>query len=135
MTQSLNHHLKASTTTPRILVIEDDANQRYIFRRALSHAGYQVYPAATLDEAHNLLTNNRFDVLLCDVRMDGGRYGTELIQAHATQLNERDTQIIMTSGEASYRHMCESLGLNLFVKKPIGVRPLVELVSNLTARH
>ena len=132
--QAITHNSNGSNkSTRRILVVEDDSNHRYIFGRTLSHAGYQVYPAATVAEADNLLAENHFDLLLCDVCLDGGRYGTDLVQAHAAELTEQGTRIVMVSSEVHYRHKCEALGLDLFVKKPVGIRPLMALVDRLTA--
>ena len=132
--QTMEIKSNGSNNTPRrILVVENDANHRYIFDRTLRHAGYQVYPAATLEEADNLLAENRFDLLLCDVCMDGGRYGTDLVQERSAELTQHGTHIVMVSSDAQYRYMCEGLGLDIFMKKPVGIRPLVALVNRLTA--
>ena len=121
----------ASSSSQRVLVMDDDENQRYIFGRALEHAGCQVYPASTIQEARHLLNNNHFDVLLCDVCMDGGRYSTDLIQEYSSELSAQGTEIIMMSAERQYQHLCEAAGLSHFVAKPIGVQPLLVLVSSL----
>ena len=58
----------------RVLVVEDNANQRAGLCRLLEHAGYEVKSAADGVEALEKLQQKEFELLLVDVwmpRMNG----------------------------------------------------------------
>jgi DNA-binding response OmpR family regulator len=117
----------------RVLVIEDDAHLSRLYAKALRSAGYEVYPAETIQEARNLLDDTRFDVLLCDIRV-GQDNGTDLLREYSGTLATSGTQVIMVSGQAQYRAMCEEMGADFFLEKPVAIGTLVALVSRLAAR-
>jgi DNA-binding NarL/FixJ family response regulator len=127
--------LTTKTTTPRqILIMEDDAHLRRLYSKALRARGYQVQTAATIENARSLLEKSRFDVLLCDIHMGQDR-GTDLLKEYADTLVTSGTQLVMVSGQARYREMCEELGADFFLEKPISIGVLVALVDRLTARQ
>lgn len=56
----------------RILVVEDDAAQRFLIETMLRRAGYEVRCASNADEALELLqADAQFAAILSDVRMPG----------------------------------------------------------------
>jgi CheY-like chemotaxis protein len=118
----------------RILVMEDNADLRRLYNKVLRRGGYAVYPAATVEEARTLLRQGRFDVFLCDIHM-GDERGTDLLRQQIDSLREQGTQVIMVSGEAQYRPLCEELGVDFYMEKPVALEPLVRLVDRLTAQR
>ena len=118
-----------------ILIVDDDDHLRNIYSRALQKAGYEVHPAATLQEARNLLNFHNFDILLCDIQMGRNERGIDLLKEYDSTLVAQGTQIIMLSCEVQYRAMCEELGVEFFMEKPVALIPLVTLIDRLTARH
>jgi CheY-like chemotaxis protein len=123
-----------ATSTWRILVMEDEADLRRLYCKALRSAGYEVFPAGTIEEARDLLVRHRFDVFMCDIHM-GADLGTDLLREQATLLAERGTLIITVSGESQYRPICEEMGVDFYLEKPVTINSLVTLVSRLTARQ
>ncbi len=134
----------ADTTSPvdgdrafatwRILVMEDEADLRRLYCKALRSAGYEVYPAGTIQEARDLLGRYRFDVFMCDIHM-GADLGTALLREQAALLAEKGTLIITVSGAPQYRPFCEEMGVDFYLEKPVTINSLVTLVSRLTARQ
>jgi two-component system nitrate/nitrite response regulator NarL len=118
----------------RILVMEDEADLRRLYCKALRSSGYEVYPAGTIQEARDLLLRHRFDVFMCDIHM-GADLGTDLLREQASLLAERGTLIITVSGESQYRPICEEMGVDFYLEKPVTINSLVTLVSRLTARQ
>jgi CheY-like chemotaxis protein len=116
----------------RVLVMEDERDLRRFYSKALRRAGYDVRAAATVDEARQLLRQYRFDAFLCDIHMGDNR-GTDLLREQLDVLRRKGTQVIMVSGQAQYRSLCEEMGTEFFVIKPISVGPLITLVDRLTA--
>jgi len=126
--------LTEQTAAPirQILVMEDDAHLRRLYSKALRAKGYEVHTAATLQKARALLDERRFDIMLCDIHM-GSERGTDILSEYSDELVTSGTQVIMVSGQARYREMCEELGADFFLEKPISIGVLVALVDRLTA--
>ncbi|MDH3383299.1 MAG: response regulator, partial [Deltaproteobacteria bacterium] len=53
----------------RILVVDDEESMRDVLNRMLSAEGYLVSLAENGRSALALLERNRFDYILCDIRM------------------------------------------------------------------
>jgi len=123
-----------STVPRRVLVMEDDAALSRLYSKALRASGYEVHPARTIQEARDFLAQVRFDVLLCDIHMGDDR-GTDLLREHSAILSTRGTQVIIVSGQARYRDMCEEIGADFFLEKPVAISTLVTLVDRLTAQQ
>jgi DNA-binding NtrC family response regulator len=121
------------TTARRVLILEDENDLRRLFGKALRHVGYDVFEAATLQEARDLLAQHQFDAFLCDIHLNGAR-GTDLLREQSEVLMENNTQLIMVSGEAQYRGVCEDMGAEFFMQKPVALNALITLVDRLTAQ-
>ena len=55
----------------RILLTEDDDDQRALFREILTEAGYEVLEARSGHEALELLKRERLDLVVLDIQMPG----------------------------------------------------------------
>jgi len=53
----------------RVLVIDDEARIREIYRLTLLSTGFEVRTAPNAVEAQNLLVRNKFDIILLDINM------------------------------------------------------------------
>ena len=73
-------------TTPdaRILIVDDEEPIRRSLVRLLDRAGYQCATAADAAEARQLLTDESFDLMLCDVTMPGESGFSLLADARVT---------------------------------------------------
>lgn len=119
-------------TAPSILIMEDNADLRRLYSKLLKNSGYEVYPAATLEEARALLAQTYVDVFLCDIHM-GDERGTDLLREQAAKLFQNGTKIIVVSGQAQYRPLCEELGVDFYLEKPVGFETLLTIVKRLAA--
>ncbi len=118
----------------RILIMEDNVHLCRLFGRALRASGYEVHTAMTIQEARDLLSQTRLDVLICDIHMEDDR-GADLLAEYAERLAANRTQIITIATEAHYRDMCEEMGADFFLEKPVAVGTLVALVDRLTTQQ
>ncbi|HOU14924.1 MAG TPA: response regulator [Anaerolineae bacterium] len=126
--------MQTEAASPRVLIIEDNLDLRRLYNRALARAGYDVTATGMLAEAHALLDQSCFDVLLCDIHI-GAEKGTDLIRAKRAQLQKNKTHVVMITGETWYGDIAEEVGADLFLEKPVGLDTLVGLVGRLTASH
>ncbi len=85
-------------TTPKILIVDDEALIRRVFLRVFKGEPYTVLDAAGVDEAIALHTeHNPIQVLITDVRLTGNVNGCQL----ARDLHQRQPsmRIIIISGD------------------------------------
>ncbi len=112
---------------PRILIVEDEDIIRSAVRKMLTHAGYDVTDAGSVEEAeqHDL---NGFDLIISDLRLPGAP-GTELIRRAATPV------LIMTS-YASLRSAVDSMKLGAveYIAKPFDHDEMLASVAAILAR-
>lgn len=85
------------------LVIDDCASIRQLLRESLRNLGAKFIDQATDgSEAVALISNNRYDVILCDYHLDGGRNGQQILEeARSGNLLKPSSMFIMVSAEKS----------------------------------
>lgn len=98
-----------------ILVVEDDAGWRNIFREILEDAGYQVNVCSGYGEALGYLKRNSCDVAVVDLSLEGKGYpvsrrSDDLLQNFEgyhllSVFQTRNTPRIVVSGEASIKEI------------------------------
>ncbi len=116
-------------TGPRILVVDDDENVRFVLQTILEDKGYAVGTAADGEQALALLTDSDtpFDVVLTDLRMPR-MDGMQLLGA----LKDRGypAQVIMLSGYGTVESAVEATkrGAYDYLTKPIKADALVHLI-------
>src|SRR5206468_3557427 len=72
----LNHRNGGKTTTSlRILLVEDHQDTRRTLSRLLTHFGHNVVTADNVEGAMDIMSSNNIDVVLCDIGLpDGSGY-------------------------------------------------------------
>jgi PAS domain S-box-containing protein len=117
----------------RILLVEDEPGVRNAMRMLLKIEGYEVVPVAGAEEAKSLMIDSEFDLLITDYHLEGGRTGTQVIEAARTLLG-RDFNAILVTGDTSsaIREMQGDPHLRI-TSKPINSDELLSLVRNLLA--
>ena len=110
----------------RVLVVEDELLLGEIAAETLADAGYEVFTAASAEEAEVMLRDMSVDLLFTDVDL-GGQNGFELAQ---TALSLQPLlSVVFTSGRSRICHgMCRSLEVP-FLAKPYRLADLVETVE------
>lgn len=82
----------------RILVVDDDDLVSSALRRALEREGYEVFPAASLDEALSTFRSHGADVVLTDLLMPGGS-GIDLLR-EIEQIDPLVPVVIITADDS-----------------------------------
>ncbi len=114
---------------PKVLVVEDNIALLMLYVKALKSLNFHVDPVASLGNALELVNHKTYDIIICDMRLNG-QHGTQLL-AHLRDTINIGTEVIIVSGEDHYRETCHELGFDLFMTKPISMRELKTLVSRL----
>lgn len=114
----------------RILVVEDNADLRRLFRTALSLAGYHVDEAADGLDALRIIENSAPDLVVLDLMLRSldGRSVQQELAAHAFT---RDIPIVVVTGS-----LLEISGVNVscVLRKPVMPDQLVDTVRHCIVR-
>jgi two-component system response regulator AtoC len=82
----------------RLLVIDDEANMRHMLSTVLKKAGYLVDSASDGAEGLQMIEQDRYDFILCDIKMPN-MGGMDFLEAAREKLN--GTTVIMMSAYGS----------------------------------
>jgi CheY-like chemotaxis protein len=107
---------------PRILVVEDDADQLSLRKQILEHAGYEVVTAETAEEGIERLPGCQ--VIVMDLQIPTREAGLQLIEAASGA-----ARIIVLSGAAADTE----LPIDEFLTKPCPSKRLLEAIAKSTA--
>lgn len=114
--------------TARILVVDDDKNQRNMLVFALETCGYRVTAASSGAEAVALAATDPFDAAICDVMMPGvdGIQTLESLRAAQPAL-----RVIMATGYATPQTAVKSkkLGAFNYLAKPYEMNDLLDVLE------
>lgn len=119
-----------------ILVIDDDADQRYVLKTMLTEAGYQVSEASNGKAGCQLFLKTPFDLVITDIYMPE-QEGIETIMK--LKKIHPNVKIIAISGGSQVDGLdlgnvldfALSLGANHTVNKPIETKKFLNLVKEI----
>ncbi|MGB5105425.1 MAG: sigma-54 dependent transcriptional regulator [Candidatus Zixiibacteriota bacterium] len=118
----------------RILIVDDEANQREMLAGFLKKAGYSVATAESAEVALKLLETRSFEIGLFDMKMTG-LSGFELFQ----RIHERDPemQVILITAFGNVESAVEAMraGVYHYISKPVNLAELQELIHKAGERH
>ena len=114
----------------RILIVDDDPDQRLVIRLPLEAAGYEVKEAANTEEGRRLVLETKPDLIILDVMMDSTTAGFQLAlelhnRADDSEFKEiRNTPIIMLTAIHSTTPLRfapdeDYLPVQTFLEKPV----------------
>ena len=113
---------------PRILIIDDQAPIRRVLRDILENESYQVDDVGSGIEALQLIKEQEYDAIFCDIKMDG-MDGIEVLEA-IKQVS--DTPVIMITGHGTVDTAVEAFktGAFDFISKPPDLNRLLITLRN-----
>ena len=118
--------------TPTILIVEDEQVTRFNLRKLFEAEGYQVVEAEDGEQMHQVISNNRVDLVVMDINLPGKN---GLILARELREN-RDIGLIFLTGRDN--DVDKILGLEIgaddYLTKPFNPRELTIRARNLLNR-
>ena len=114
---------------PKILIIDDEASIRNTLREILEYEKYQVEEASDGEIGLEILENNKFDVVLCDIKMPK-LDGIEVLERSIS--SGVDTPFIMISAHGTIETAVEATkkGAFDFIQKPPDLNRLLLTIRN-----
>eukprot|EP01155_Anaeramoeba_flamelloides_P051493 Anaeramoba_flamelloidesc42428_g1_i12.p1 GENE.c42428_g1_i12~~c42428_g1_i12.p1 ORF type:complete len:292 (-),score=43.78 c42428_g1_i12:7-882(-) len=115
------------TSTPHILLVDDDTALLRLLEMRLQASGYQISSAESGEEALSLVRQHSFDLVLTDLRMDG-MDGLTLFSR--IQQEQPDLPVIIITAHGSIPEAVEATqkGVFGFLSKPIDKQHLLDTV-------
>jgi DNA-binding response OmpR family regulator len=135
MTKPLDEQLLLNTVgrvlagAGKVLVVDDDRDTQILLRQVLSNLGIDVRTTASGRRALELAQQDKFDLVLLDLKLPGGMDGYQVL----TQLKQNEQTaaipvIVLTGSlttEEIKRRKVLALGADRFMTKPFEINDLV----------
>jgi len=115
----------------KILIVDDEDHLIDGLSRLLELKGYATQGVSSVTDALQVLTTDKFDVIISDVKMPGGS-GYDL--TGLANMVTDDTPVILMSGNDSYEKMKQKglpQGVTHFFTKPVDTTKLIEAVDEV----
>jgi len=116
-------------SSPRILVVDDEADLRELLEITLLKMGLDVDSAATLKEARRFLGTREYALVLTDMRLPDG-LGLELVREVATQMKNTPIAVVTAYGSAENAVVALKAGAFDYVTKPVVLEELRIMVQS-----
>jgi two-component system, cell cycle response regulator DivK len=114
----------------RILIVEDQADNRRILRDLFANAGYELIEAESGEEALSALATSRPDLILMDIQLPvmDGYEATRRIRSNP-ELNSIPIIAVTSYALAGDEAKALATGCNAYVSKPYSPRALLAKVK------
>jgi CheY-like chemotaxis protein len=108
---------------PRLLVVDDVADNRTILTRSFTRQGYEVVEAEGGARALELIASQAFDAVLLDIMMPEID-GLEVLKRVRETRSQAELPIVLVSAKATSEDVVEGLllGANDYVTKPVDLK-------------
>lgn len=118
-----------------VLIIDDDLHNLKFLQTLLSKY-FNVTTCRTESEFFNLVTIEKYDLLLMDISLSGEKSGIELIKSLRKIPLHKSIPVIALSAHVAESDKYEALnaGANLYLRKPVQNRILIESIFSVLER-
>ena len=115
--------------SPRILIVDDEADLRELLEITLVRMGLDVDSAESLTVARRYLTEREYALVLTDMRLPDG-LGIELVQEIAALYKNTPVAVITAFGSADNAVIALKAGAFDYLSKPVGLEQLRAMVQS-----
>ena len=119
----------ANTYKSRVLVIDDEPDIRELLSVTLTRMDLDCTAAESVQQARNLLSKQRFDLCLTDMRLPDGN-GIDLVRHTQKRHPEMPVAVITAYGNVDSAVEALKAGAFDFVSKPVNLDDLRQLVTS-----
>jgi two-component system nitrogen regulation response regulator GlnG len=115
----------------RILVADDEESIRWVLSKALKKQGFTVDLAEDGTEARNMARQNRYDLIVLDIKMPGIQ-GLDLLKEF--RVEHPETLVIIMTAEATMEHAVTAMknGAYDYLTKPFDLAALDAIILKAT---
>ena len=114
-----------------ILIVDDNADARFMFKTVLEAQGFSVACAEDGQVALNMIKADQPDLIISDIQMPNLN-GIELIKILRSQIETKDTPVLVTSAQHS-GVLADAMkaGGTAAATKPVQLESLIKLITQL----
>ncbi len=115
----------------KVLVIDDESEQRKIFKEILEKLNFKPILFSSGEEAINYLLENKIDVVILDLILAKGKSGFETLN-DIIRINP-DQKILIVTGFAGSEivNKLKELGITNILAKPFSIRELSKMIERI----
>lgn len=120
----------------KILLIEDDPEERLALSRALKKEGYVVYEAPTGEEGLRIFKEGKPDLVILDVVLPGID-GWEVLRRIKKGPLSRKTPVMMLTAKREDKDKIKGyeIGADYYVTKPYNIAKLIPVIESLISKE
>jgi len=118
----------------RVLCVDDDRQVRALIQRVVVEAGYECAGVGSVDEARDLLEQEDFSIVLCDIGLPGSS-GLELLDELGRTRPDIATVMVTGHDHVGVIDAALKLGAYGYVTKPFAPTDLMIDISNALHRR
>ncbi|MBV9389276.1 MAG: response regulator [Chroococcidiopsidaceae cyanobacterium CP_BM_ER_R8_30] len=128
---SNNSEIQTASTLKRILLVENDDNNRELLSELLSYHGYSILALAGSSDFFEAVSGFRPNLILLDLKLDENN-GYTLLEEIRRNEEYQDIPIIVISAYAFKAQIqrAYNLGVNGYIIKPINVSDLTQAIQD-----
>jgi nucleotide-binding universal stress UspA family protein/CheY-like chemotaxis protein len=115
----------AFVDSPRVLVVDDDQEFRRSLTKIFQKAGFRVSAASSANHADELLENEKYSLIVLDLKMPG-KSGMELLQEIKAKTPASKVIMVTAFGDASTLRQALAAGAAAFLNKPVKRKEILE---------
>ncbi len=132
-TMSLSDNLDETSTSARILVVDDSMATRTLEKTLLESAGYTVLTASDGYKALDVINTDKIDIVITDIQMPNMN-GLELTRTLKTQYRFLQLPVVLVSSLGSDEDKARGLDIGAdayIVKRELSQKELVDTIEQL----
>jgi DNA-binding response OmpR family regulator len=114
-------------TNKKILIVDDEADIRFLLKRALTSHNYIVSEAENLKQGLDIFDKTNPDIVILDVNLPDG---SGLYYARKFK-NKKNFVIFISADNDKLAEGFKELGANGFLKKPFVINQLLEIINQV----
>lgn len=122
-------NLQKKTSSPRILVVDDEPDIIELLELTLARMGMEVSSATCIHDAKALLRSHSFELCLTDMRLPDGN-GLELVKYISQHFVDVPTAVITAYGTTENAVAALKAGAFDYLPKPVSLKQLRDLVKS-----
>jgi len=114
----------------RVLIVDDEAAILFAYKRLLRESDYLVDTCETLDAAIQLIANQKYVVIITDLRLSGSDDEDGLKILSFAHSHQPESKVIVVTGYG-LRQECINLGASFYFKKPVEPFVIIEALRHV----
>jgi two-component system OmpR family response regulator len=111
---------------PKILIVDDNANQTLVLKMHLGLKGYESVVASTITEAKTILQAQTINLIVSDIHLPDG-IGSEILSS----IDPIKSIAISGDTEPEQMEIAKQAGFDAYLVKPFTIEELIQTIEQL----